>query len=95
MIKANIARLPLTAARESVGNDQLRERVSSASRVLSGRWASVTISVNVVAPAQPIRRCFISQAEKVPPPRLPPLDVITPQEVVSLVSWLLSEAHRR
>ncbi len=40
----------------------------------------------------PIRRCFISQAEKVPPPRLPPLGrLITPQEVVSLVSWLLSE----
>ena len=68
------------------------ERVSSASRVLSGRWASVTISVNVVAPGATDTPMLHQPGRESSPPRLPPLGrLITPQEVVSLVSRLLSE----
>ncbi|KDH54257.1 L-lactate dehydrogenase [Klebsiella pneumoniae BWH 47] len=46
VIKANIARLPWRQPASQSAMISCGERVSSASRVLSGRWASVTISVN-------------------------------------------------
>ncbi len=63
---------------------------------LARSWAAelapAGVTVNVVAPGATDTPMLHQPGRESSPPRLPPLGrLITPQEVVSLVSWLLSE----
>lgn len=62
---------------------------------LARSWAAelapAGVTVNVVAPGNRIRRCFISQAEKVPRRGFRRLGDSLLRRKWSLVSWLLSE----
>lgn len=92
--RGRIVLLGSRTSRGAAGRSQYA--ATKAALVARQSWAAelapAGVTVNVVAPGATDTPMLHQPGRESSPPRLPPLGrLITPQEVVSLVSWLLSE----
>lgn len=79
-------------SRGAAGRSQYTATKAALARSWAAELAAAGITVNVVAPGATDTPMLRQPGRESSPPKTPPLGrLIKPQEVVSLVSWLLSE----